>query len=341
MAEIVPETCRTWLQTRRGRPEQVLVLEEEHAVPRPGPGQVLVRVKACALNPVGHKVMGLAPWPVVKLPMIPEQDFSGTVVDANGTQWVNGAEVLGWTEMSTKFMNGKGAMSEYVAVEAASIIPKPSQVPFNVAAGLTTVGLTAYRTLYTPTHPIRSGQSVLINGGSSSVGIAAIQIAKISGAKKIVTICSSEKTNFVKSLGADEVLDYKSSPLVSQLIQRYSGEPFDLIVDAVGGPEIFLASTPYLKENGAFVTVSASMSTAINTVRAMFTPTFMGGVRRKFILEGAKWDDATMKQMASWIAEGKMSIPIDSTYKSDHAGVLAAYAKLMGNKAKGKVIVEL
>ena len=123
------------------------------------------------------------------------------------------------------------------------------------------------------------------------------------GCKDIAVSCSEENHPLVKDLGADEAYDYKSSPLVDQLKSTRSSRPFDLIVDVVGSPELFTASTAYLKEEGAFVTIAVSGSTALPTAAAMLRPSFLGGTPRAYKMISTEWSKGALADMFRWQAE--------------------------------------
>ena len=191
--------------------------------------------------------------------------------------------------------------------QAENIIEKPDSLPFDQAAGLSTVGLTAFDCLSVRPHQVQPGSSVFINGGSSSVGQMAVQIARNMGATDIAASCSKENHSLVRELGATDLYDYKASPLTEQLKSSRSGKPFDLIVDAVGSPELFTSSTSYLKPDGLFVTISADGSTAGPMGMAMFRPTFLGGTPRAFKLVVTDWNKGHYTDMLRWQAESETS----------------------------------
>ncbi|KAJ9097583.1 hypothetical protein QFC21_004617 [Naganishia friedmannii] len=351
MSAVTATAQRVWLQTARGKPADILTVREDAPIPKPGSNEVLIKVHSVSLNPVGYKLMGMLPWPLAKLPMIPEGDFSGWVADPNGhdDKWKINDEVIGLVEVPVRVKQGKGAMAQYITVDAAKIVPKPSSVPFDQAAGLPTVGLTAIEGLFEHGN-LQAGQRILINGGSSSVGAIAIQLAKDKGAT-VVTSCSGPKMGMVKEFGADElqrkVLDYTASPLAEQLTKL---PPVDLVFDAIGTQALYDASPSFLKPEGQYVTISLDVhgastlrttQLAVSLVSNFVRPTFLGGTARKFKMITMHWDEAGMKQMTGLMEVGKLRVPIDERFASDKQGVLAAYEKIMTNKAKGKIIVEM
>jgi NADPH:quinone reductase-like Zn-dependent oxidoreductase len=167
------------------------------SVPRPNAGEVLLKVRAAGVNPVDWKV---APRRVGR---VPGTDVAG-VIDTLGegvNGWKVGDQVLG-------FARGSGSYAEYAVVPLASLGRKPKSMTFEQAAGVPIAAETAYRALH-EAGGIKSGQTVLIHGAAGGVGSAAVQIAKAAGARVIGT-ASPNNHEFLKSLGADEVIDYRA-----------------------------------------------------------------------------------------------------------------------------------
>jgi NADPH:quinone reductase-like Zn-dependent oxidoreductase len=133
-----------------------------------------------------------------------EHDLAGEVVDPNGSDFKVGDNVFGYIppfphSLSTR----QGSLGEYAHVSAKFIVPRPSNVSPVEAAGLAITGLTAYQSLF-DIAKLEEGQTVFINGGSTSVGIYAIQFAKVKGCK-VIASASAKNEKFVKDIGADEV----------------------------------------------------------------------------------------------------------------------------------------
>jgi len=166
-------------------------------VPRPGVGEVLIRVRAAGVNPVDWKVA------MRRLGMVPGTDVSGTI-DTLGegvTGWKAGDAVLG-------FARNSGSYAEYAVIPVTGLARKPKSMTFEQAAGVPIAAETAYRSLHEAGNIMR-GQTVLIHGAAGGVGSSAVQIAKAAGAQVIGT-ASPNNHDFVRSLGADQVIDYKS-----------------------------------------------------------------------------------------------------------------------------------
>lgn len=227
-------------------------------------------------------------------------------------------------------------MLSFSRPQAKACVKKPSNVDFADAAGLPTVGLTAYQGIITHGQ-VGQGTRIFINGGSTSVGLLAIQIAKLKGAH-VVTSCSGGKADLVRSLGADEVLDYTQSPIEQQLAKLPAN---DVVFDCVGVQSVYSHCADFLKPNGPFLSISVDLhgkstiatgGLILATIGNFIWPSWLGGVKRKFKLFSMVYDREQMQTLANWMGEGKLKMIIDSVQKSDREGVLAAFEKQMSNK---------
>ncbi|KAI5454901.1 hypothetical protein NCC49_002177 [Naganishia albida] len=346
MKEGLPTTQRAWKQFSRGKPKDVLRLVSNAIVPVPASGEVLVKVHSVALNPLGHKLMGSVPWPIARYPIVAENDFAGTIVDSNGhMEWSVGQEVLGsFLPPFEKLRKGQGAMAEYISISIKCIISKPPGISFAEAAGLPIAGMTAYEGIVKRAK-VTVGQRVFINGGSSSVGAIAIQLAKQRGAT-VVTCCSAAKMDFVQTLGADLVLDYTTAPLVAQLAKL---EPFDVAMDCIGTVSLYVGSPRFLKPKCRYIAIGIDMhglstwQTVKNVLRlaqAVF-PTYLGGVSRTFEIFSMVWDDKALRELAGMVDRKEISVPIDGEYGWEKEDVMKAYERQMSARAKGKIIVQM
>jgi NADPH:quinone reductase-like Zn-dependent oxidoreductase len=238
----LPLKQKAWLVVRRGAPKDAVVFSDQVDVPsKLAPGEVLIKVQAAAFNPVfvhfclatvladtvllysGYKLMGLLPNFMTKRPHVAEHDFAGIVINGNGTRFENGQEVYGQTGAgnhallqvcfpelkvdiftdATVFKTGQGTLAEYLVCSSDRIVLRPPHLKPTEASGLSLVGLTAYQALFN-VGKLEQGQSVFINGGGTSVGLAAIQLAKATGCVVGVS-ASAQKEELMRSLGVDTV----------------------------------------------------------------------------------------------------------------------------------------
>ena len=201
---------------------------EEVPDPTPGPEEILVDIRATALNRADLlQRMGLYANPYPEQHEIPGLEYAGTVaaIGERVREWSLGDQVMGIT--------GGGAYAERIAVHERQAIRVPSAVGLDDAAAIPEVFLTAWDALVLQ-GGLTSGRWALVHAGASGVGTAAIQIAKAIGARMAVT-CSSGKVEACRSLGADEVIDYGSRDFVDAVLGVTDGHGADVILDVIGG----------------------------------------------------------------------------------------------------------
>jgi NADPH:quinone reductase-like Zn-dependent oxidoreductase len=192
--------------------------------PKPGVGQVLVKVKAAAVNPVDWKIRdGLGDLFGLKPPLILGCEVAGTVeaVGENVKDFAPGDDVYGYLSAYS------GGYADYVAASANEFARKPKQIDFDTAASVPVGALTARQGIFDH-GKLASGQRILITGASGAVGSMAVQLAKVTGAHVIGT-ASGRNEEFVRGLGADEFIDYKKAKFEEEV----SG--VDVVFDTVGG----------------------------------------------------------------------------------------------------------
>ncbi|WP_330273538.1 NADP-dependent oxidoreductase [Lentzea sp. NBC_00516] len=211
-------------------------------VPTPvaGPGQVLVKVGAAAVNPVDTYIRSGGFPALGEPPFTLGWDVAGTVVqDAEG--FVAGEDVYGLLT----FPGAGGGYAEYSVVNAADLVRRPSWLTVEQAGATPLVGLTAWQTLVGRAG-VSAGQRVLIHAAAGGVGHVAVQIAKARGAYVIGT-ASAAKHDFLRSLGVDEVIDYRHQDFTEI-------EPVDVVLDTIGG-EYAERSAQVIKPGGVLVSV--------------------------------------------------------------------------------------
>ncbi|KAG5643800.1 hypothetical protein DXG03_009623 [Asterophora parasitica] len=337
MSEI-PSTQKAWIEERRGSPAESLRLRTDWPVPTTlKPGEVLIKVQACGLNPAGYKIMGLFPNFLRGRPLPSGMDFSGVVVDANGTEYSNRLC------KSTK----QGTLSEYVRLPTSHIVPRPSTITPLAAAGLATVYLTAYTALVELAQ-VEAGQTVFVYGGSSGVGLAAIQTAKARGAR-VISSASGKNEAFVRGIGADEFIDYTKEPIHKHLLAHPPSPKFNVIFDAIGisDPSLYTSSSAYLAPNGVFVSSGPFPKDAsapelwnlAKTVAAISTPRWLGGTPRRWTVVTDLYSREKLEAVHALVAQGLLNPPIDSVF--EFKDVVPGYERQMTKRATGKIIVKI
>lgn len=347
----IPTTQKTWVVARQGKPSKALVFDEHATVPSQlKPGEVLVKVKAAALNPVGHQLMAKVPNVFVGRPFPAEHDFSGVIVAIHGdtkTEFLVGDGVFGFIEVALQIKTKQGALTQYTRVDASYLAPLPSNVSFVQAAGFTLAAETAWQGLFR-VGKLESGQSVFINGGSSSVGGFAIQMAKAKGCK-VIASASTKNAEYVKSLGADEFIDYTAGPLHQALIKIAPSPKVHLIFDAIGlsDPSLYANSRAYMVPNGLYVNVTPKPSFTLRGIaeisslifRAYLHPRWLGGVPSGFKMVFIKHSRDDLYAIKDLIAEGKIKPTVDSVFA--YEDTLKAYDRVMSQRARGKVVIRV
>jgi NADPH:quinone reductase-like Zn-dependent oxidoreductase len=250
---------------------------EDIPEPKPGPGEIRIRVIAAGVNPMDWKVRrgGMN----LPLPMIMGIDVSG-VIDSLGPE-VNAFHRR--DQVFAKVSLGQGGYAEYTVTNASQAALKPRSIGFVEAAAIPTAGLAAWQSLF-DIAGLEKGQSVLIQGAAGGVGSFAVQFAKWKGAHVIGT-ASSRNAEFLKSIGADAVVDYRA--------QRFEEvvHDVDVVLDTVGG-DTFDRSWNVLKPGGFLVTTVANVPERAAEAH---------GVRAKGLM--TKPDGSELAQIASIIDE--------------------------------------
>ena len=220
----------------------------ERPTPEPQDHEVLVEVVATSVNPIDRRLRSgeLQEYITRTFPVVPGWDLAGRIVKvgAEVTEWQVGDEVLG---LAFTWSIQHGSYAEYCPIDAASITHKPTSISFEQAAALPLVSLTAWQAL-SEFGQLQSGQSVFIQAGAGGVGSVAIPMAKHLGAK-VYTTTSAKNSDYVKSLGADVVIDYNTEDYESVLRQQ---EPagVDLVLEALLGNGTAEAAIRLAKDGG-------------------------------------------------------------------------------------------
>jgi NADPH:quinone reductase-like Zn-dependent oxidoreductase len=305
---------------------------EDIEKPIPEAGQILVKVRAAAANPLDWHYLRGTPY-VMRLGAglrRPSEirlgvDYSGVVesVGAGVTRFKPGDEVFGART---------GAFGEYIAAKSdGSVVLKPPNISFEQAASVPVAAVTALQALRAG--GVGPGTKVLINGASGGVGTFAVQIAKAQGA--VVTgVCSGRNFELVKSLGADAVIDYTKENYTTQVAK------YDVIIDNVGNNGIF-ANRGVLTPTGKYVLVGGGgpdngkwIGPLINPVKALLLSPF---VKQDLDVLFAQLSSDELAAIAKLMEEGKVTPVIDRRYSLAETPDAIRY--LETGRARGKVII--
>jgi len=314
-----------------GASADVLKLEEIDK-PLPADDEVLIKIRAAALNPLDYHFLRhtfirriMAKLSKVKI-LKPGRDVAGEVeaVGRNVTQFKVGDEVFGGCN---------GAFAEYVCARESKLAIKPSKVSFEEAAATPVAGLTALQGLRDKAQ-LQPGQKVLINGAAGGVGTFAIQIAKTLGGE-VTGVCSTRNVELVRSIGADRVIDYTREDFTS------NGKQYDVIFDLVANHS-FAEHRRALTPKGIYI--GAGMIGLSGSTFGLLSRLIPELVRWRFVSQKsvslmAKLDTDDLNVLGALIAEGKVKPVIDRRYRLSEAPDAVSY--LEEGHARGKVIIEI
>lgn len=270
-------TMQAIVLREHGGPE--VLREEQLPIPEPGPGEVRVRIRAVALNHLDVWVRKGGPAFHLEYPHRLGSDIAGTIdalgpgvpasVGAVGAKTVvqpgvscgRCAACLGGQDNLCRFYkilgeNTQGGYCEYIVVPAANLAPYPERLDFaHAAAGLLPF-LTAWQMVVRKAR-VAPGDTVLVHGAGSGVGSAAIQIAKLHGARVITTASTAEKLERGKALGADVGVDYTTADFAAVCRAETGKRGVDAVIEHVGG-DVFTASIKAVRNGGRIVTCGAT-----------------------------------------------------------------------------------
>lgn len=326
------------------------LLYGERPAPRAGAGEALVRVKACALNHLDIWLRGGIPGLAIPLPHIVGSDVAGVVekVGPDVTGVTAGEKVmvapglscgqcdpcrLGQDHLCVRFdilgQVRQGGYAELVAVPATNLIPMPENLSFEDAASFPLVFLTAWHMLVTNAK-IRAGETVLVQAGGSGVGIAAIQVAKLWGAKVFTTVGSAAKAAKAKALGADEVINYAEHDFMKEVRDKTDKRGVDVVVEHVG-PATFEKSLLSLAKGGRLVTCGATSGRQVQfDLRGLFS-------RNISILASRMGTRRDLDQALRFLREGALKPVVDKVFPLKKAAEAQGYME--ERKNFGKIVL--
>lgn len=307
--------------TQYGRPEALEVREVE--TPTPGPGQLLVRVRASSVNPVDCAIRSgaLRSFIRLRLPTPLGVDFAG-VVEAVGPEvegFAVGDEVFGFIDIRVC-----GAHAEYAVIDAAAAAKKPASLSWVHAGASPGSGLTAQQAL-TGVVDVRPGERVLINGAGGGVGTFAVQIAKALGCH-VTAVGSTTKRELLLSLGADEFVDYTTQdPFAARAA-------YDVIVDCVGNVGVF-AARRMLRPGGRCVEVAANPKVMLRALLGRLLP----GKPYRTMYVVPRGSD--VQALAERLERNEVRVVLDRTYPLEE--IAEAHAYVERGRATGKVAISI
>jgi NADPH:quinone reductase-like Zn-dependent oxidoreductase len=292
--------------------------------PEPGPNQILVEVAATSVNPIDWKLRsGLLRWiaGAFGLPATPCLDFAGEVKATGPTvaDFTAGDRVFGMLSLKPL-----GAAAEFLVVDASHAALMPPTLGYTEAAGLPLAGMTAWQALREQGR-LQPGQRVLVIGAAGGVGHYAVQIAKAMEAQ-VTGVCGTWNIELVRSLGADEILDYTRDDW------NIPRAPFDVILDTVMNRP-FSSWQTRLTDRGVYVSLLPKPS---HVLQALTLPLHS---RQRLRITSLKPNRAALSQLGDWVQQGRLRTVIDSVYSLEE--LPAALRKSQSGRARGKIIVSV
>mgnify|MGYP006165681223 FL=1 len=313
---------------------------DEQSKPVLTENDVRIKVHAASINPLDLRVLegefkAILP---VQFPFILGNDFAGTVVQvgANVKQFKAGDGVYAKTDLN-------GAFAEYTVVHQSSLALKPQNISMELAASLPLVSLTAWQALV-EIAKVQAGQKVLIHAGSGGVGSIAIQLAKHLGAT-VATTTSGKNAQWVKALGADIIIDYKTTDFEQEL------KDYDVVLDTQGG-KILEKSLNVLKRGGRIISISGppdrEFAEAIhaNWLLKCIIPLLSWSIRNKAKKKGITYSFLFMQpngqqlsEISKLVESGNINPIVDKTYAFTE--IKDAFQYVNTGRAKGKVVLKI
>ncbi|KAK4175156.1 putative dehydrogenase [Triangularia setosa] len=364
-----PITTQAWTYTALSTsPRSALSLSSSHPVVFPPPSSseetVLISVSYAALNPADIVNLTCIPYFFHStLSAVPALDFTGVVLQSHTPapspspvqqRFSPGDKVICFPPLYHMLKTGIGGLQRTVPIPAKYCVKLPEGKKLIEGAGLMLTGCTAL--LQVRQAGIKKGDRVLVVGASGGVGSAAVQLVRDTVGKNghIVAVCSGRNIELVKSLGADEVVDYtQHKNLPGYLTDKFGGDnnKFDHIIDGFGNQELYKACAGFLKEEGVYDAASIHYDTyrywdlfksvvkiGLNIVWPRSR--WLGGTGRRFKI--CSLDDPGLDMMdylAGMLGEGRLKVAVDSVW--GFGEVDKGFDVLMGGHAAGKVVVKV
>lgn len=303
----------------------------EAEVPRPGPGEVLVKVAACGVGYV-DALVSLGRYQVKpSLPHTPGQEVSGWIEDVGG-------DVADLAAGDRVMATVRGGFAEFVLAPATSVIRIPSRMAFAEAAALRLNYVTALHGLR-DRGAVKSGETAVVLGAAGGLGAAGIQVAKVFGARVIAVASSQEKRAFCKSLGADETLDTIPEGWRDRLKAACGGAGPDVVFDPVCGP-LFEPAFRSLAWGGRHLIlgfVGGAIPALPANLPLMKGAALIGVDVRQFGLFEPDRAASHLAELLGWVSEGRLAPPVGRTFGIKDFAQALEFA--LSGQGLGKTIV--
>jgi NADPH:quinone reductase len=323
----------TWYE-RNGPADEVLQVGDM-PIPAPGPGEVLVRVKASGVNPSDVKSRAGLRARMTMPRIVPHSDGAGIIeaIGAGVDHGRVGERVWLW---NGQWQRPFGTAAEYIALPSFQAPHLPDGVPYEAGACLGIPAMTAHRCVFAD-GPV-AGQTILVTGGAGAVGHYAIQLARWGGAKVIATVSGAEKAAHAKAAGADRIVNYKSEDVVQAVKDLTHGKGVDRVIEVEFGGNL-PTTLACLKTNGVIATYASS---AVMEPKLPFYAMMFQGITLHMVLvyilpEAARRQ--SIHDINQALVQGALVHGIAETYPLDE--IAAAHKKVESGDAIGNVVVTI
>ena len=287
-------------------------------------GKILVKIKAAGVNPIDWKIReGYMKQNIhLHFPSTLGMDFSGFIekIDGQKDNSINfrqGDEVYGQASVTN---GGTGAFAEMAITKVENVALKPKTLNYEESAALPLVGVSAWQALV-ENMGLKSDQKILIHGGAGGIGSIAIQLAKTIGAFVATTVSANDK-QFVHSLGANEIIDYKSQNF-EDIIHQY-----DRVYDTVGGETYKRSFKVLKKESGIIVSMLEQPNQEL-----------MGQYGVKAIFQFTQVNRERLTKLAQWVDQNNIKVNVEKMFSLEEAAAALDYVKDI--HPRGKVILNI
>lgn len=322
----------------KGGPSDVLHYSDMATPSKCGENQALVRIKAIGINPIDCKLRTAPERFPVTFPVIPGCDGAG-IVEAVGNKVSNvklGDEIY---FSQPGFKGRQGTYAEYTLVDASLLALKPRTLSFEEAAAAPLVFITAWEALHDRARIARD-QIVLIHAGAGGVGHAAIQLAKQAGARVITTVSNEEKAAFVKQLGADFIINYRTQDVIVEVMRCTEGNGVDIAFDTVGSA-VLQSCFQCVKPYGDVVTILQATAdidwSEARKRNVRFSHELMLSPILLELEQAKQHQGEILKQCAAMFDDNKLTVSIARTFPLSEAAIAQYF--LEQNHPIGKLVL--
>jgi putative PIG3 family NAD(P)H quinone oxidoreductase len=331
MSNVIPKRMQVVDVPQPGGPEALVLAERP--VPEPARGEVLIKVAAAGLNRADVlQRRGFYPSPP-GAPSYPGLEVSGTIVALGEgvTEFKVGAAVCA--------LLAGGGYAEYCRVDAGQVLPIPGSLDMIQAAALPEAMFTVWSNVFVFGR-LQQGETLLVHGGSSGIGVTAIQLAAVRGNTVLATAGSADKCRFCESLGARRAIDYKTEDFVAETAKETAGRGVNVVLDMVGGSYV-ARNLQVLASEGRLVMIATQGGAKgeIDVMRIMQQRLVITGstLRPRSAEFKRAMRDQLLEHVWPLLAAGRIRPVVDSVFAFADAG--KAHARMEGGDHKGKIIL--